>query len=198
MQEANAAVRKKMSDVKLADRQMKNFLSKILLGYGGKCWPWTGALNSTGYGAFVLGRKIHTAHRASFMLFNGEIPDGMEVCHTCDVRHCVNPEHLFLGSRMDNVRDCISKGRHSHGWRHKEILRRVSAKGAKHGSKTQPQTVRRGSQRAFSKLKEEDVFLIKALAKKMTQKQVASMFGVSQTLISSICRGILWTHVPTP
>lgn len=77
------------------------------------CWLWTGYLNAqTGYGRFYpRGGPIVGAHRFMWEIQHGPIPSGMEVCHTCDVRPCVRPDHLFLGTRADNVRDMMAKGR---------------------------------------------------------------------------------------
>jgi hypothetical protein len=71
------------------------------------CWFWNGTL-SNGYGK--MGRQL--AHRLSWEAFNGPIPDGLFVLHKCDTPPCVNPDHLFLGTHGDNVRDCLAKGRH--------------------------------------------------------------------------------------
>ncbi len=77
------------------------------------CWVWTGARYSNGYG---LGRGLdgrnHTAQRLSWELHNGPIPDGMLVCHRCDNRPCVRPDHLFLGDYLINSHDMMAKGRH--------------------------------------------------------------------------------------
>lgn len=92
---------------------IRKFVAKIILGDEG-CWLWTASLRR-GYGQFGLGKKNMLAHRASYILYKGDIPDGLVVRHTCDVKHCVNPRHLVLGTHKENVRDCIQRGRRSKG-----------------------------------------------------------------------------------
>jgi hypothetical protein len=92
--------------MKLEDRFLK-FVDVDL-----ECWNWTGALSDKGYGRFMLdGRNSH-AHRVAYMLWVGEIPEGLSVCHKCDNPRCVRPQHLFVGSNSDNQQDSVSKGRH--------------------------------------------------------------------------------------
>lgn len=77
------------------------------------CWMWKGSVDGGGYGTISTcrGYAPAKAHRVSWEMRNGLIPQGMDICHRCDTPGCVNPEHLFLGSRKDNVHDCIRKGR---------------------------------------------------------------------------------------
>lgn len=81
------------------------------------CWNWKGARGDHGYGSFTGdGGVAISAHRYSFQLHNGPIPGGLVICHRCDNRACVNPEHLFLGTQRDNVHDMIQKGRQVLPW----------------------------------------------------------------------------------
>lgn len=80
-----------------------------------ECWLWTGSiLKKSGYGRIDIKRKHYKAHRLSYELFKGSLND-LHVCHTCDVRHCVNPDHLWLGTITENIADRDAKGRTARG-----------------------------------------------------------------------------------
>lgn len=131
---------------------------------GSECWIWQGATTSSGYGRFQYAGKQVGAHRAAYELMVGPIPEGMCLCHTCDVRACVNPAHLFLGTKKDNHEDSRRKGRHSHGLRH-----------------------------GMAKLTPEGVDRLRELVSQGLSYRVAGeRFGVSATTVMRAIRGTTW------
>jgi hypothetical protein len=95
------------------------FLQKVdVKGFDpAQCWPFLGAGKGNGYGNVNVDGQNKTAHSYAYELFVGPIPEGEEVCHSCDFRPCCNPDHLFPGTRKANVEDCIAKGRGAGGSR---------------------------------------------------------------------------------
>lgn len=135
------------------------------------CWTWAGITNSNGYGRFSLKDNHRLAHRVAYELFVGPIPDGKNVCHSCDNRLCVNPHHLWLGSQSENLQDAVAKGRMVH-----------------------PNT--RGERNGNGKLKQADVDLIRAMfAGGQKKYRIAERFGVSPTTIADIIGGKTWRKV---
>jgi hypothetical protein len=150
---------------------MERFWSKVAKSDG--CWLWAASLDKRGYGQFAAGsrttrdRRIAKAHRLAWEYTFGPIPDGMHVCHRCDVRHCVNPAHLFLGTNSDNIADRVAKGR-------------------------SPQ----GESRWNAKLTEGDVReCVRMFDSGAGDTEVARRFRVRRETVRQIRRGRTWRHV---
>lgn len=152
----------------------ERFHEKIITSKETGCWLWKGSLNNKGYGWININRKATLAHRVSWILKNGEIPPNMKVLHKCDIRNCVNPDHLFLGTLKDNMQDCSDKGRLSINWpRYK------------------------GEQHKMSKLTESAVKEIRASRNINGYGDLlANKYGVNRQTIYDIARGKYWNHVP--
>lgn len=95
-----------ISKIKQVARILNNIKVDDKLG----CWLWTGDQTTNGYGRVEFKKKRIRAHRFSYETFKGNIEDGLLVCHSCDVKLCVNPEHLWLGTHQDNMEDAYKKG----------------------------------------------------------------------------------------
>ncbi len=166
---------------------------------GTRCWEWTGGQDQ-GYGRLTV-RGVQTrAHRYSYTLYNGPIPDSLNVCHRCDRPSCVQPNHLFVGTDADNVADMVAKGRQAAGNRHGSVTHPESrATGERHGQHTHPERTARGEANGQAKLSEEQVREIRRRCRKGCrvngQVALAREYGVSQALISLIILGEAWTHV---
>lgn len=188
------------------DQQLAHLVERTEPDTNGGCWLWTGAIGGHGYGRVSLCGAQTGAHRLSWSLHNGrEIPPGMYVCHKCDVRACVNPDHLFLGTPQDNARDMAKKGRAAcqkppHLF---EEARRLCAAGMTQAaagevlgvsSTTVRKAVHHGirSPNPLRKLTPEQVALIRHLVTTTKPAPLARQFGVSASAIRHIRAGRTW------
>jgi hypothetical protein len=183
------------STTSIAERFFR-FLDK-----SGDCWIWTANRNRQGYGQMAdappNNRRTLKAHRVSWELHFGPIPDGLWVLHHCDNPPCVNPSHLFLGTVADNQRDMALKGRSAIGVRNGAYTnpqRRTF--GARNGTRLHPERYR-GERNGRSKLTDDGVREIRLLAAttQTTHRQLGARFGVSATVIGHILQGKRWAHV---
>lgn len=141
-------------------------LRKVVVDIQTGCWLWQGALDSGGYGLQSVDNRNRKAHRVSWELHRDPIPDGACCLHKCDVPRCVNPDHLFLGSKADNNADMAAKGRH----------------GALRGE---------GHYRA--KLTKDAVLMIRCSP--LSKRKLAKLYGVSTTAIYFARTYKSWRHV---
>ena len=165
----------------IKDDRIRRFWEKV--DKTADCWLWKAGTDRKGYGKFHCpgwhdkSNTMVAAHRFSWVLANGEIPyhdshHGICVLHKCDNPKCVRPDHLFLGTNEDNVKDMDNKKRRV----------TVSYRGSKHSN---------------SKLNEKDVFEIYRLHKVelVTQKRISEIYKVSISTINHIFKGRLWSHL---
>lgn len=150
------------------------------------CWPWTASVDRKGYGQFGIGpfkgNRLVRAHRVAYLLAYGVDPAPFLVCHKCDNPPCCNPAHLFLGTRGDNNRDSVAKGRHT--WTEDHHYR-------KH-----PELIERGEKRWNTKLTAADVIEIRRLASgAVSHQEIAAKFGVRLQTVSRVVKRERWGHV---
>jgi len=151
--------------------QEQRFFTHVLCDLKSGCWLWTASALSgqAGYGGFARGHRQSTlAHHASWEMVYGPIPSGMLVLHRCDVRLCVRPEHLFLGTQVENVRDRDTKGRGTHGESHHH-----------------------------AKLTDADVVRIRSeWATGVSQATLAHAYAIRVPQIANIVHRRAWKHLP--
>lgn len=144
------------------------FWSKVEKADGDACWFWQGRPDGGGYGVFKVDGQVIRAHRVAWIFTNGPILNGLHVCHRCDVRRCVRPDHLFLGTNLENMADMRAKKR----------------------GRTSPKD---GENHPCAKLTWEDVAAIRvAHASGEAQTKIAARLRVSPGTISAVVHGRTW------
>jgi len=147
---------------------------KFEINQNTECWNFVGAKDKNGYGKKYYQKKHMRAHRVSYLIHKGQIPEGFLVCHKCDNPSCINPEHLFIGKNIDNVKDCMRKGR----WMKQE-----------------------GTQRYNAKLTDEIVRKARRKAQEPGQvawyvaKEYAGKYGVGISVMAKAIYRVTWKHV---
>lgn len=148
---------------------IEKFESKYIPEPNTGCWLWTGYVVRGSYGQICYKGIKSYAHRMSYFIFKGEIPKGLDVCHSCDQPSCVNPDHLFAGTEKDNMQDMVRKGRQG------------KVKGELCGN---------------SKLTNKQVERIKQrLSLRESGRAIAREYGVAETCISAIKNKLTWKHI---
>ncbi len=160
-----------ISDPTLPERFWRNVEIKEV----DDCWEWTSHKNKNGRGRFEIKRKFIMAPRIAWTLTNGEIRDGLCVCHSCDNPGCCNPKHLWLGTYRDNAMDMIKKNRH----------------------KPTTESAPKGEKSGRSKLKEYQVIAILSEIKNATTtcSDLAKKYSVSYKTIRSVIKRKSWKHI---
>lgn len=132
----------------------------------GSCWEWQGERMRFGHGRFQYLSKRYAAHRLSYQLAYGHIPNDLQVCHKCDNPPCVRFDHLFVGTQKDNIRDASKKGRLFHGESH-----------------------------YLAKLTEEKVKQIRMLAKVKSNKEISALFSINSGTANNVIHRKTWKHL---
>jgi len=165
-------------------------LSRINIIKKTGCWEWNKPRQKTGYGTVMYESKVIPAHRASYLVFKGEISKGLLVCHLCDNRKCVNPDHLWLGTCSENMIDCSRKGRLVDNTGRKRSHETIAK------LKLRPRPDKRGEKHHLTKLTNESVLDIRKSSEiGILNCELAIKYNVSKQTIADIIKRKTWAHI---
>lgn len=163
-------------------KRYEAFMQKVNVHSGNSCWNWAGSRSGSGYGRFWDGERMIPAH---WFLLEAYPNQGQEACHKCDNKLCVRPSHIFIGTRSDNMKDCVQKGR----------LRPLNGCLAM----LKNRRVHHGINNHECKLTEEQALIARACpSRRGAATALAKKFQVSLPVICDIRQGRRWTHLPEP
>lgn len=191
MNEANEVLPRARIEINPTQSDKERFWRKVDKSSGpDNCWIWESSKNRKGYGTFNVGRRNLKAHRIAWIISHGPIPHdgsahGICVCHRCDVRDCVNPAHLFLGTNAQNMADMIQKGRDN------------KARGDSHRARMHPELMPRGEAHGRALITAAQVLEIRSLysAGGITMKELGNRFGLAKSSINNIIKRNNWKHI---
>jgi hypothetical protein len=151
----------------------------------GDCWLWMGAKQASGHGVMSIGKRGHVrVHRFSWQIHKGEIPSGLCVCHHCDIPNCVNPDHLFLGTLSENIRDMLRKRRHIKGEQsHNAKLTEEAVRAIRRDYVPRAKGMHRG------------IWKNKGATLPGSTEDLARKYGVNAMQIERVVKHITWRHV---
>lgn len=171
--------------VKPSLKDTKRFWTKVLCGDDlDGCWIWRGSKKGTGYGEMRLPYKRVLVHRFSFLIHNGFLDESLLICHHCDTPLCVNPRHLFMGTKADNNTDKANKGRV------------VAKSGDEHHFRLHPEKIPRGERHGRAQISEaqaRNILLRHSLGEDNTS--IANSIGVSRHLVCCCTSRKTWRHI---